>query len=140
VQIGNLYGNASKGMDDGFPIQKVPFIFQEVSSRWYLPTNCYLLVLDGHGPHVTLKAIKQEMDIGVDMITLLSHTLHALQPLNVFCFKPFKTTFRKERDVVMAISKYQELNKIALFGWVEKTIDQLLTKDNIRSWFTIINI
>jgi hypothetical protein len=93
MQIGNLYGNANKGMDDGFPIQRIPFIFHEVSSWWYFPTNRYLLILDAHGSHVTLKTIKQAMDIGLDMITLLSHTSHALQPLNVFYFKPFKTTF-----------------------------------------------
>jgi hypothetical protein len=77
VQIGNLYGNASKGIDDGFPIQRIPFIFQEVNSWWYFPTNCYLLILDGHGSHVTLKAIKQVMDIGLDTITLPLHTPHA---------------------------------------------------------------
>ncbi len=56
-------------------------------------TNCYLLILDGHGSHVTLKAIKQAMDIGLNMITLPSHTSYAFQPLDVFCFKSFKTTF-----------------------------------------------
>jgi len=75
-------------------------------------TNCHLLILDGHGSHVTLKALEQAMAFGLDMITLPSHTSHALQPLDVSCFKPFKTTFKKERDATMARSKYQELNKI----------------------------
>jgi hypothetical protein len=87
------HGNVSKGMDDGFPIQTIPFIFQEVNSWWYFPINCYLLIFNGHGSHVTLKAIKQAMDIRLDMITLLSQTSHAFQPLDISCFKPFKTTF-----------------------------------------------
>jgi hypothetical protein len=35
------------------------------------------LVLDGHGSHVTLKAIKQAKEFGLDMVTLPSHTSHA---------------------------------------------------------------
>jgi hypothetical protein len=61
------------------------------------------------------------MDFGLDMITLPSHTSHAFQPLNVSCFKPFKTTFKKEKDVVMLVSKYQELiYKKLLDGWTKQ--------------------
>jgi len=41
-------------------------------------TNCHLLILDGHGSHVTLEAIEQVMDFGLNMITLPSHTSHDL--------------------------------------------------------------
>ncbi len=41
------------------------------------------------------------------MITLPSHTSHALQPLNVSSnFKPFKTQFKNEIDSVMVINDY----------------------------------
>jgi hypothetical protein len=50
------------------------------------------------------------------MITLPSHTSHALQPLDVSCFKPFKTACKKERDATMAKNKYQEPDKITLVG------------------------
>jgi hypothetical protein len=40
----------------------------------------------------------------------------------------------------MVINKYQELDKITFIGRVDKTIDQLLTKDNIRLRFRVINI
>jgi hypothetical protein len=44
---------------------------------------------------------------------------HALQPLNVSCFKPFKTTFRKERDaIIMAKGKLKSSTKLHLLdGW-----------------------
>jgi hypothetical protein len=42
------------------------------------------------------------------------HTSHAFQPLDVLCFKPFKTTFKKERNASMAKIKYQEPNIIKL--------------------------
>jgi hypothetical protein len=56
-------------------------------------TNRHLLVLDGHKFHVILKAIEQAQAFALNMIILPSHTPHALQPLDVAYFKPFKTTF-----------------------------------------------
>jgi len=47
------------------------------------------------------------------MITLPLHTSHAF---NVSCFKTFKTTFKKVRDVVMSRSNHMELDKITLVG------------------------
>jgi hypothetical protein len=41
-------------------------------------TNRHLLILDGHGSHVTLEAIEQVQEFGLDMIILPSHTSHAL--------------------------------------------------------------
>jgi hypothetical protein len=38
----------------------------------------HLLILDGHGNHVMLEALEHARDIGLDIITLSSHTSHAL--------------------------------------------------------------
>jgi hypothetical protein len=92
----------------------IMFIFKEFKNffKKYLPnenfqTNRHLVILDGHGSHVTLEAIKQAHQFGLDMITLPSHTSHALQPFNVSSnFKPFKTQFKKEIDSVMVINDY----------------------------------
>jgi len=40
------------------------------------------------------------------MITFPSHTSHAFQPLDAACFKPLKTTFRKERNITMVRRNY----------------------------------
>jgi hypothetical protein len=77
MQIGNLYGNASKDMDDNFLIQIVPFIFLKVNFGGISQTNCHLLIIDGHGSHFTLDAIKQTMDFVLNMITLPSQISHA---------------------------------------------------------------
>jgi hypothetical protein len=58
-------------------------------------TNRHLMVLNGHDNHVTLQVISQAQKMGSNMITLPSHTSHVFQALDVSCFKPFKTTFRK---------------------------------------------
>jgi hypothetical protein len=82
-------------------------------------TNKHLLILDGHNNHVTLEAIKQAHEFGLNMVTFPAHTFHALQPFDVSYFKPFKTTFRKEKNVAMFKSNYMELDKITLIGWVD---------------------
>jgi hypothetical protein len=58
------------------------------------------LILDGHGFHVTRQALEQAVEIGLDMVTLFAHTSHALQPLDVTNFKPFKTTFGKKNSTM----------------------------------------
>jgi hypothetical protein len=85
--------------------------------------NRHLLILDGHGSHVTLEAIKHAKDFGLDMITLPSHTSHALQPLNVYCFKPFKISFLKVRDAIMSRNNHMELDKITLDRWVDQALE-----------------
>jgi hypothetical protein len=36
--------------------------------------NKHLIILDGHGSHITLKAIKQTYEVRLNMITLPFHT------------------------------------------------------------------
>jgi len=57
------------------------------------------------------------------MITLSSHTSCALQPLDVNRFKPFKTTFKKEKNNAIVRNNHCELNKIAFANWVEKALN-----------------
>ena len=45
-------------------------------------TNQHLLILDGHNSHVTLEVVKISMESGLDIVSLPSHTSHALQPLD----------------------------------------------------------
>jgi len=96
------------------------FLFKEflsffkrfISSRISI-TNRHPFILDGHGSHVTLEAIEQAQKFGLDMITIPSHASHALQTLDVACFKPFKIAFKKERNIAMVRGNYTELDKIA---------------------------
>jgi len=69
------------------------------------------------------------------MITLPSHTSHVLQPSYVFCFQPFKTTFKKFRDATLFKSNHIEPNKIIIVKWVNQAIDQCFTNKNIKVEF-----
>jgi hypothetical protein len=62
------------------------------------PTNRHLLILDGHGSHVTLEVVHKTRQTGLDLLTLPFHTLHRFQPLDVSILKPFKCAFRGYRD------------------------------------------
>jgi hypothetical protein len=110
-----MYGNPNQSMDDKFfMIKDFLSFFKRSIPSGISPSNHHLLILDGHGSHVNLEAIEQAQQFGLDMIALPSHTSHVLQPLDVNCFKPFKTTFKKEKDNSMVSNNYKELNKIAL--------------------------
>jgi len=76
-----------------------------------------LFPLNGHGCHVTLEVIEQAQAFGLDIITLPSHMNHAFQPSDVACFKPFKTTFKKERNVIIINNNNTKLDKISLASW-----------------------
>jgi hypothetical protein len=99
MQTKNMYGNGNKGMDDKFPFQRIlssfvkDYVLGEISQ-----TNHHLLILDNRGSHVTLEALEQTMAFGLNMLTLPLHTSHAFQPLDVSCFKPFKTVFKKKKE------------------------------------------
>jgi hypothetical protein len=72
------------------------------------------------------KIIEQEQAFGLDMVTFLSHTSHVFQPLNIFCFKPFKITINEEKDEAMVRNNCLESNKVMLASWVDWALEQAL--------------
>jgi hypothetical protein len=105
LQTKELHGNANESLNDFLFLQRIFFFLQKVYSKWSVS---HQLIINGHGSHVTLKAIEQAQDFGLNMITLPSHTSHVLQPLYVSCFKPFKVTFRKVKDATMFKSNHMD--------------------------------
>jgi hypothetical protein len=69
------------------------------------------------------------------MITLPLCKSHALQPLDVTCFKPFKIAFKKERYITMVKRNYTKLYKITLARWVDKALDLTIIRKNIIEVF-----
>jgi hypothetical protein len=78
-----MHGNAKKGLDDSLPFQVVVSSFLQICSRGVFQENQHLLILDGHGFHVTIQALKQVVKVGLDMVTLLAHTSHAFTTRNL---------------------------------------------------------
>jgi hypothetical protein len=53
-----MYCNAKEGMDDKFIIYKKFLFLQDFFLGEICISNRHLLIMDGYGSHVTLKAIK----------------------------------------------------------------------------------
>ena len=74
-------------------------LIESVQSRGGISKkNMHLLILDGHSSHVTLDVVQEARALGLDLLTLPSHTSHVLKPLDVSVFMPFKTFFKEYRD------------------------------------------
>jgi hypothetical protein len=97
--------------------------------------NRHLFILDGHNSHVTLEVVTLAMNSGLDIISLPSHTSHALQPLDVSCFKPFKSAFRQIRDSWTLLNKGKKVEKSDLCEWTSQALEKSLTPKNIKSGF-----
>jgi hypothetical protein len=69
--------------------------------------------------------------------TLHSHTSHTWELLDANCFKPFKVAFKKERNNNVVKGNHNELDKTTLGRWVDKTLYQLLFKQNVKSGFGV---
>jgi hypothetical protein len=50
------------------------------------------------------------------MVILIVHISHVLQPLDVTYFKPFRASFRKEKDFTMAKNNSLEQNYTSNMG------------------------
>lgn len=74
------------------------------------------------------------------MLTFPSHTSHALQPLDITCFKPFKLSFRAYRDKWTVGHKGQTPIKEDLAEWVSYGLRRALTSQNIMKGFATIGI
>lgn len=69
------------------------------SDTWEKAERQYrLLILDGHGSHVTGSFIMHCMDHWIALIRLSPHTSHVLQPLDVGYFGPLKTALSNYQD------------------------------------------
>lgn len=104
------------------------------------PENRHLLVLDGHGSHVTLDVVVKAKEHGLDVLSLPSHTSHRLQPLDVSIFKPFKVAFRGYRDAWSVRNRGQGASKEDLAQWVSLGLRKALTPANIIKGFRTTGI
>ncbi|MCO5601398.1 hypothetical protein L7F22_055518 [Adiantum nelumboides] len=100
----------------------------------------HLLILDGHGSHVSLEVVERARDWGIDLITLPAHTSHKLRPLDVSVFKSLKTHFRKERDIWHLRTLSRQASKTEVATIAAKAIGSALTEANIKSGFKATEI
>ena len=91
-----------------------------------------LLIMDGHGSHITANVIAYCMEHAIDLLILPPHTSHMLQPLDVGVFSPLKRALAAETDVVARLDS----GRIQRVEWTEMYIrarTRALTSSNITS-------
>jgi flagellar biosynthesis GTPase FlhF len=104
------------------------------------PQNRHLLVFDGHNSHCTLEVANAAKAVGLDLITLPSHSSHVLQPLDVSVLRPFKQHFREYRDFWMSRNLDQPAKREILAQWVSLALKKALTSKNIENGFRATGI
>ena len=73
-----------------------------------------LLIIDGHGSHISYNIIKRAVEENIKIILLPPHTTNVLQPLDVDLFRSLKANLSKVTDGVKMLSvtgDYQNINK-----------------------------
>jgi hypothetical protein len=98
-------------------------------------SSLHLLIMDGHSSHVTIDVVKWAQAVGLHLLTLPSHCSHAMQPLDVAVFKPFKGAFRIYRDAWTLQNRGREAKKEVLASWTSKAVNRALTTLNIDAGF-----
>ena len=95
----------------------------------------HLVIMDSDNSHVTVEVELQACHVGLDLITLPSHTSHALQQMNVVLFNPFKLEFRTSKDIWSLANKVKGAKKEDLAKWVSGRLKKTLTHNNITKPF-----
>ena len=134
---GATIGMSKKGwMDNHLFAQWMDYFLNSLTTRGdFSPSQRHLLILDGHKSHISLQVLQKARTHGLDMISLPSHTIHALQPLDVACFAPFKKAFRTYRDMWMYQGVGDKVKKEHLAQWTSLALKKALTAQNIKARF-----
>ncbi|MCO5581537.1 hypothetical protein L7F22_035423 [Adiantum nelumboides] len=100
----------------------------------------HLLILDGHGSHVSLEVVERAHEAGINIVTLPAHASHKLQPLDVSMFKSLKVDFRKERAICQQKTTSSQASKSELASIAARALKLALTEANIKSDFQATRI
>jgi hypothetical protein len=73
--------------------------------RWKARSGYRLLLLDGHGSHVTMDFIDYCNDNKILLAIFPPHATHTVQPLDVGMFKPLSTAYSTELSSYLHISQ-----------------------------------
>lgn len=98
------------------------------------------MVLNRHISHVTLEVAIVAKEVGLDIVTLLSHSSHTLQPLDISIFGAFKAYFRQHKDYWVSKNLNQAIDKQTLAHWISLRLQHFLLVNNIIHGFSSIGI
>ena len=122
-----------------FQVSESGWMTKELFLQWFKyfvamipPFRPVLLVMDGHGSHVTIKVIEFAQSNDIHLLCLPSHTSHILQPLDVGVFKSF---FSKACHRYMAKNPERVVTEDVIAALVSEAMLQSHTPLNILGGF-----
>lgn len=93
-----------------------------------------LLILDGHGSHVTPEFDRYCIDNAIIVLCMPPHSSHLLQPLDVGCFSPLKSAYRHQIEICMQLGR-NHIDKLDFIEAFKPARLSALNTSNIRSGF-----
>jgi hypothetical protein len=95
-----------------------------------------LLILDGHGSHVTMRFIEYCDSNRILLAIFPAHSTHTLQPLDVAIFSPLSTAYTEQLDdFIRASQGFTRLTKRDFFRLFWASWDTTFTSKNIYAAF-----
>ena len=92
-----------------------------------------ILLLDGHGSHICADFMWECKQNKVHCIYLPAHTSHILQPLDLSCFSPLKTRYRKEIMALASLDDAAPVKKRRFLECYYKAREESFTDRVIRA-------
>jgi hypothetical protein len=86
-KLGTYMAMQKKACMTAFLFKEFLYLFKRSILDEIFLTNYYLLILDGHGSHVTLRQKSKPISLVWTWFTLSLHASRILQLLDVLCFK-----------------------------------------------------
>ena len=109
--IGTLYAKSPNGYMDA---ELFILWFKKIFVPYTMNFRPALLILDGHGSHITYELTQLATENDIQILLLPPHTTNILQPLDVSFFRPLKTHLSRITDGTKLLSltgKYASVNK-----------------------------
>ena len=96
-----------------------------------------ILIVDGYGSHTMVPSVLQKLlNRNIICISMPSHTSHALQPLDVSCFRPTKYFWSWSLRHIYGISSINEVTKYEAPYYFEVALRNGCTVHTIKSGFS----
>ena len=96
--------------------------------------NYRLLVLDGHESHISAQFQKYCTDNKIIALCMPAHSSHLLQPLDVGCFSPLKSSYGKQIEKFMRL-RINHITKLEFLPAFKEAFKAAFTDQNIKSGF-----
>ena len=126
-----LFSNSPSGwINDDLFLQWFKFFLTSIP-----PTRPVLLIMDGHGTHMSIELIELAQSNEIHLLCLPSHTTHILQPLDVGVFKSFKSNFSKSCSKYLAAHPGRVITSDKVASLVAEAWPLSLSPLNIMSGF-----